>query len=196
MPKLAQRRPPAISATDWMQPLPPAPRFVLHGDARARERAASVWGAAFSQVPCRAIVAGARATLWQGPEEYLLLELSPAPAATAAAPGATDPDTLAQALEQALADVPHALVDVSHRQFALELMGPHAAAILCAGCPLDLDPREFPVGMCTRTVFAKADIVLWRTAAEIFHVEAWRSFAGYLGGALAEVAREYHPAAR
>ena len=59
-------------------------------------------------------------------------------------------------------------------------------------CPLDLDLREFPIGMCTRTVFAKADIVLWRTRAEAFHVEVWRSFAGYVTGLLGEIAREFY----
>jgi glucoamylase len=34
---------------------------------------------------------------------------------------------------------------------------------------LDLDIEAFPVDMCTRTVFAKADIVLWRTAPDTFH---------------------------
>ena len=46
--------------------------------------------------------------------------------------------------------------------------------------------------MCTRTVFAKADIVLWRTRADAFHLEVWRSFAGYVGGVLAEIAREFY----
>jgi sarcosine oxidase subunit gamma len=44
--------------------------------------------------------------------------------------------------------------------------------------------------MCTRTVVAKAEIVLWRTSEEIFHVEVWRSFAPYVTDFLAEVARE------
>jgi len=39
--------------------------------------------------------------------------------------------------------------------------------------------------MCTRTVLAKADIVLWRTGQTTFHLEAWRSFAAYVSGLLA-----------
>jgi sarcosine oxidase subunit gamma len=88
--------------------------------------------------------------------------------------------------------MPHALVDISHRQFALQVSGPHAATILSGGCPLDLDLSEFPAGMCTRTVFAKADIVLWRTREDAFHVEVWRSFAGYVTGVLREIAMEFH----
>ena len=56
---------------------------------------------------------------------------------------------------------------------------------------LDLDPAAFPVGMATRTLFTKAEIVLWRQGADTFHVEVWRSFAPYLHGLLAEAAREY-----
>ena len=92
--------------------------------------------------------------------------------------------------------IPHALVDVSHRQFAVAVSGAHAADILNGACPLDLDLAEFPVGMCTRTVFAKAEIVLWRTAEETFHVEIWRSFAGYVTGVLGEIASEFYPGGR
>ena len=186
MAKMAARRAPTLTVTDWMQPLPPANRWVLHGDATVRAHATPVWGVAFSETACRATLEGARATLWLGPDEYLLLNLAPF------ADGPQSASAMEQALERALADTPHALVDVSHRQFALQLTGPHASAILNGGCPLDLDLREFPVGMCTRTIFAKADIVLWRTGAEVFHLEAWRSFSGYITGVLGEIAREYY----
>ena len=102
-------------------------------------------------------------------------------------------DAIDTALKRALSEVPCALVDISHRQFALEVSGPHAAAILSGGCPLDLDLGEFPIGMCTRTVFAKADIVLWRTRGDAFHLEVWRSFSGYVTGLLCEIAREFDP---
>jgi sarcosine oxidase, subunit gamma len=74
----------------------------------------------------------------------------------------------------------------------LEVSGPHAATILSGACPLDLDLAEFPVGMCTRSVLAKADIVLWRTGASAFHLEAWRSFSGYVAGLLREIATEFY----
>jgi sarcosine oxidase subunit gamma len=113
-----------------------------------------------------------------GPDEYLLLDLSPAE------PSAVTAETL----ERALQDIPHALVDISQRQLAWQISGPDATLLLNGGCPLDLDIQEFPVGMCTRTVFAKADIVLWRTGEQTFHVEVWRSFADYWVGVLDEVA--------
>jgi len=181
MDDLAQRRPPPMPAAEWLRMLPPAARWILHGGEAARALAAPVWGVGFSPAACRAMLLGTRATLWLGPDEYLLLDFAPGEGAAA------------NALESALAAEPHALVDVSHRQFAFEVSGQHAATILSAACPLDLDAGEFPVGMCTRTVFAKADIVLWRTNPDTFHVEAWRSFAGYVGGMLQEIAREFYP---
>jgi sarcosine oxidase, subunit gamma len=181
MPEVATRSLPPVPQKKWMCALPPAMRFILHGDVSARSAAAAVWGVAFAEQSCRAMMRGARATLWLGPDEYLLLSGIESQAAEAAG-----------ALELALKDRPHALVDISHRQFALEVNGPHAASILNGGCPLDLDLSEFPVGMCTRTVFAKADIVLWRTREDAFHVEVWRSFAAYVTGSLCEIAMEFY----
>jgi sarcosine oxidase, subunit gamma len=182
MPEVAVRALPAVPATEWMRKLPPAMRFILHGDGSVRETAAGIWQAAFSEQSCRAVTQGRRATLWLGPDEYLLLgadeESQPAAAA---------------ALEQGLRDIPHALVNISHRQFGLEIHGPHAATVLNGACPLDLDRNEFPVGMCTRTVLAKADIVLWRTADDVFHLEVWRSFGAYVTGLLDEIAGEFYP---
>src|ERR687898_480955 len=60
---------------------------------------------------------------------------------------------------------PASLVDVSHRHRAFEVSGPAAAALLNEGCPLDLDDAAFPAGACTRTLFGKIEILLWRSAA-------------------------------
>jgi sarcosine oxidase subunit gamma len=65
---------------------------------------------------------------------------------------------------------------------------------LSGACPLDLDPGEFLTGMCTRTVLAKADIVLWRSRDDVFHLEVWRSFSGYVTGLLREIAGEFYGA--
>ncbi len=179
----ADRSLPSVQQTPWMKALPPAMRFILHGDARVRAAAAPIWGVDCAEESCRARVQGSRAALWLGPDEYLLI-------------GADDEarDALFSLLEAALGHVPHALVDISHRQFALEVSGPHAATILSGACPLDLDLAEFPIGMCTRTVLAKADIVLWRTRDDAFHLEVWRSFSGYATGLLREIAGEFYGA--
>ena len=161
-----------------LSPLPPVARFSFRGRPAAIEVAAGAFGVALPQQACRAATAGERAALWLGPDEWLLL-----------APEAEGP-AIAAAFAEKLAGLPHALVDIGHRNVALEIAGDAAATVLNIGCPLDLDPAAFPVGMCTRTVFGKAEIVLWRTGETRFRLECWRSFAGYVWGLIEEARRE------
>ncbi len=148
--------------------LPPATRFILQCGRDARDRAGSVFGLPMPEAACRAESAAGRAALWLGPDERLLL-----------APDGTG-ESVAGTLEAALAGHSHSLVDVSHRQVALRIAGPRASELLASGCPLDLDPDAFPAGMCTRTVLARAEVVLWRLGAEEYHLETGRSFSGYV----------------
>jgi sarcosine oxidase subunit gamma len=173
-----KRTPPRIESCGWLEPLPAATRYSLRGGADARAAASRAFGVELPTTACRAAASGGRAALWLGPDEHLLI----APEAEAAGVGG--------ALGTALAGVAHSLVDISHRQVAFNVRGPHAPWLLASGCPLDLDPAEFPVGMCTRTVYAKTEIVLWRTAADAFRIEVWRSFADYLVALLHETAFE------
>jgi sarcosine oxidase subunit gamma len=154
--------------------LPPATRFVLQGGAAARGLAGEAFGVPLPESACRAHSRDARAALWLGPDERLLL----APAG--------EQEALAAGFESALAGVAHSLVDVSQRQIALLVGGPHASAALNTGCPLDLDLSAFPPGMCTRTLLGKAEIVLWRRNAAEYHLEVWRSFSDYVLGWLRE----------
>lgn len=145
----------------------PAARFVLRG-SEAVAAASAAFGVAIPTTPLRAAAGAGRAALWLGPDEWLLL----GPAA--------EVEAIAATLGAALAGLPHSLVDVSHRQTGLVLEGPGAALALNAAVPLDLSLAAFPVGMAVRTIFEKAEIVLWRTDPERFHVEVWRSFAPYV----------------
>jgi sarcosine oxidase subunit gamma len=149
-------------------------RFVFQGEAAARAAAGRAFGVAFPEDACRANSAGERAALWLGPDEHLLL-----------APDGTQ-ERIAAELEIALAGIPHSLVDVSQRQVAIPVAGANARDLLSSGCPLDLDPDVFPVGTCTRTLFGKAEVLLWRASAEEYHLEVGRSFAGYVLGCLRE----------
>jgi sarcosine oxidase subunit gamma len=112
--------------------------------------------------PCRAAEHGARAALWLGPDEWLLLGF-----------GAPETD--------------FALVDVSDRQLGFRLHGEQAGPLLAAGVPLDLAEPAFPVGMCARTLFEKAEIMLWRRGAEDWQIEIARSFAPYLREMMAAI---------
>jgi sarcosine oxidase subunit gamma len=167
-------QPPELTTGPLVTQQPAAARWILRGGAEVAAAAGGTLAVAVPLEVCRAATAGGRAALWLGPDEWLLQ----APAAEAQA--------LTAALEAALAGSAHSLVDVSQRQVALEVSGAKAATLLAAGCPLDLDLRAFPPGMCTRTMLARSEIVLWRTAATSFRVEVWRSFAAYVAAFLAE----------
>lgn len=172
------RRQQTLAATPLLRQLPPATRLVLRGGSQVLAAAADALGLPYSETPCRAVRKDTRAALWLGPDERLLI----GPADTA--------EEMAGLLQRALAGAPHSLVETSHAQTAFEVSGRHAAAALNIGCPLDLDPAAFPVDMCTRTVFAKAQVLLWRTGPEMFRVETGRSFAPYVTKILALASRE------
>lgn len=159
--------------------LPPAARFAVRvGDAVA-EAIGAAFGVPLPRDVCRAAIVGDRAALWLGPDEWLLI-----------APEA-EGEALAATLTQAPGGEPASIVEVSDRNIGVEVSGAKAAEIISAFNPLDLDLAAFPVGMCTRTVFAKAEVVLWRTTPDAFRIEVWRSFAPYVQGSLSEAAREY-----
>ena len=166
---LASRR--AVSVTL----LPPLTRLSARGGREAARRLGLAFGVALSDSPLEARVAGERAALWLGPDEWLLL-------------AAGEDVALATSIEAGLGGEPGCVIDVSHRQVGIAVAGAGAALALNAGCPLDLAEAAFPVGMCTRTVLAKADVVLWRRAPDRFHVECWRSFAPYVLDFLAQAA--------
>ena len=174
----AARQQQAVATSALLRQLPPASRFVLRGGPAVLVAAADILGLPRCDSPCRAVRNDGRAALWLGPDERLLI---------AHADAAEDMEGL---LQRALAGMPHSLVEISHALIAFELSGPRAATALNTGCPLDLEPLAFPVDMCTRTVLAKAQIVLWRTGPETFRVETARSFAPYVTKVLALAARE------
>jgi sarcosine oxidase subunit gamma len=156
---------------------PPLARWILRG-SDAAAGAGRAMDLAVPTRPLRSAAMAGRAALWLGPDEWLLL-----------APQ-QDHDILTGALAAALAGTPHSLVDVSHRQVGLLVEGEGAALALAAAVPLDLDEEAFPVGMVARTIFEKAEIVLWRTAPHRFHLEVWRSFAPYVRDLLDSFPRE------
>ena len=124
---------------------------------------------------CRSTSNDTLHALWLGPDEWLLL---------------AENVSSAEARVAGLSGTPCSAVDISHRQVALGVRGVYAEAMLNTGCPLDLAAASFPIGACARTVFHKAEIVIWRTGQDRFHVEVWRSFAPYVEALLIEAESE------
>jgi sarcosine oxidase, subunit gamma len=150
-------------------------RYIFRGNEAAKAQAFQLLSLTLANKPLTAVSSGHTHALWLGPDETLFIS-------------ETGKD-LAQTLDSQMSEV-HSTVNVSHRQLTLTIRHPQAEWLLQAGCPLDLHISQFPIGTCTRTQFEKTEMVLWRTAADTFKIEIWRSFAEYLTGLLALTAAE------
>ena len=143
-------------------------RFVFRGDQATANIVASETGLPLEQPLNRASEIGDRASLRVGPDEWLLLMS----------------ESHAENFLPAAADIgtrhPCSIVDVSHRNVGLEFKGAGVATELATACPQALETGRFPVDRCSRTLFAKAEIILWRRAEDRFHMEVWRSFVPYV----------------
>ncbi len=130
-----------------------------------------ILGIALPTEACRSSEADGRAALWLGPDEWLVLM-----AAGAVVPS-TPPGT--------------SIVDMSHGYAGIGITGAHAPTVISAFCALDLHISAFPLGMCTRTLFGKAQIVLWRTNVDTFRIEVARSVSPYVWQLLQTAGHEF-----
>ncbi len=152
---------------------PSCTKLILRCGPDAIVVAGSAFGVVLPQA-CRAATSGRRSALWLGPDEWLLI--------------APPDDAEAMTCQSAAGlTTPHALIDVSHRSIGIVVEGPRAAELINGGCALDLRADAFPTGMCTRTLFEKAAIILWRVNSHTYHVEIERSFASYVWTMLIEM---------
>ncbi|MFM9843671.1 MAG: sarcosine oxidase subunit gamma [Dongiaceae bacterium] len=128
----------------------------------------------------RVTVAGDRACLWLGPNEWLIV----------------GPDgqgqQFIQALRVALTGQHAAVTDVSESRTSILVEGPRARDLLQKGVPLDLHPREFQTGHCAQTHIAGASITLRQLDdAPSYEVLVLNSFAEHLWLWMESAAREY-----
>lgn len=168
-----------VGAAVELSVAPPRAKLVLRSRPDTAAAAGRTFGIVLPHEACRAAVAASRAALWLGPDEWLLLA------------EVDDAGLIAGQIEAALASTHHSCVDVSHRSCGFVVQGLQAATVLNHGCPLDLSHASFPVGMCTRTLFEKAEIVLWRVEKHAYHLEIERSFAPYVWTMLIEAREEF-----
>ncbi|HEX7390706.1 MAG TPA: sarcosine oxidase subunit gamma family protein [Acidiphilium sp.] len=157
----------------------PMARFSLRLSEAAVAAASAELGLDLAGPLNRAVQGNEAVAIRLGPDEWLILA------------GEADGARIVAALDRAVPDRLFSLVDIGHRQTGIVLDGPAAADMLNAGCPLDLSLEAFPKGAATRTLFLKAEIVLWRLAPARFHIEVWNSFAPYVWALLKEIGREY-----
>lgn len=155
---------------------PPAIRLDVRADTQAAATVGLALGVLLGSAPCRAVITRQRTALWLAPDEWLVL----------------GPENDHALLQHGVA-VPASIVDVSHGFLGIDVNGPRAAWCINAFNALDLDASVFPVTACTRTVFGKAQIVLWRAETDSFRIEVARSLAPYVWQCLEDARREFLP---
>ena len=146
-------------------------KITLRGSEAVARKVAEVSGSGFAEAINSASRAGDVRMSRLGPDEWLLIGLSPAD------------------LEGALKGMHHALVDISERLLAIELEGPAAREVLAGACPMDLFTVE--PGFASRTVMGKAEIVLECLGHDHFLLHTNRSFLEYLWLLVLEIGREH-----
>jgi len=157
-----------------LSPVAPMERISLRAEEKAIAGLGKAIGLSLPKKPGTSVSKGTTAALWIGPDEWLIL-------------GAEG-----TGLEEKLNKVKTGLysaVSVNHRNTAITVSGANVVNALNGGCPRDLSLDAFPVDGCGRTIIGKAEVVLWRTAEDAFHVECWRSFSDYVWKYLVDSAR-------
>jgi sarcosine oxidase subunit gamma len=163
------------SGTVRLTPAPVASRISLRARAEDVTALSTALGLVLPTRPkTSSTSADGRLALWLGPDEWLVI------------------DDKAGGLMEACAasGALHSATDVSHRNTAIVVSGPGAEAAINAGCSLNLSPKVFPVGACTRTLLGKVEVVVVRISDDTFRVECWRSFASYAFEMLSEGATD------
>lgn len=159
-----------------LEAAPPASRTSLRATTAGLKAFEKHLGFALPQQPGKSTSKAGRYALWLGPDEWLLIDTKNADATMV-------PKT---------ANRNFSAVDISHRNTAFLISGPGAINTLNGGCPRDLSLPAFPVGACSRTIFGKAEVVLYRTGKDVFRLECWRSFASYVRDYLMDGAKDAH----
>lgn len=154
--------------------LPPAERISLRAPSGSINALSKALDVKLPQKPKTSVAEGNRTALWLGPDEWFVIDEA-------------GKDLLADC---AGVEALHSAVGISHRNVAISVSGPAAAATINAGCPQDLSLAAFPVGACSRTILGKVEIVLYRPAEDAFRVECWRSFSDYVWTFLTEAAKD------
>lgn len=149
-------------------------RFSLRAEEKAVAGLGKAIGLSLPRNPGGVTLKDSLVAFWLGPDEWLVT----------AREGSGIEDKLSK-----VKTGHYSVVPVNHRNTAMIIHGPNATNALNSGCPRDLSLEAFPVNSCSRTIIGKAEVVLWRTDKDAFHVECWRSFSDYVWKFLVDAGR-------
>lgn len=149
-------------------------------DAAFTRACAQVFGVALPVTPNTQAEGEGVIVCWMGPTEWLVL---------------TEDQACSKwrdALKSALAEVHSGVVELSGGQTLIEIRGEHAVDTLAKGTTIDLHPRHFGAGSCTRTLLAKTTAFIRVVEpGQAFEIVVRRSFADHLWRWLRDAAGEY-----
>lgn len=161
----------------------PGTQLAIRGNALDEAFTAAVADILGVELPVTPKTAGrgpGKAVLWLGPDEWL--------AVMAADCGAE----MSGRLTEALAEVHHAVVDVSHSRAVIGLEGPKARDVLMKGTNIDTHPRKFGPDNCIQARLGRCHMLLHQLDdSPAYDIYIHRSFAVYAWKWLCDAAREY-----
>lgn len=157
-----------------LNPVEAMERISLRAEDKAVAGLGKAIGLSLPKKPATSVTKGGVTALWIGPDEWLILD--------------AEGSNLEAKLNKVKTGL-YSVVPVNHRNTGITVSGAKAVNALNGGCPRDLSLEAFPVGACGRTIIGKAEVVLWRTGKDSFHVECWRSFSDYVWKYLVDSAR-------
>ncbi|GMQ76705.1 MAG: sarcosine oxidase subunit gamma family protein [Gammaproteobacteria bacterium] len=179
----AQARAPAAHAGVVLCERQAGTQLVIRGDGSEGGFSAAVsqtLGLELPVTPKTAHRRRARTLLWLGPDEWL------------AVMAADNDGKLSAGLVAALADVSHAVVDVSHSRAVIGLQGSNAREVLLKGTNLDLHPRAFGPDNCIQARLGRCHMLLHQLDdGPSYDIYVHRSFAVYAWNWLCDAASEY-----
>lgn len=155
-----------------LRQLPCATMINLRGpgdDPAFAEICGRIIGLPLPTAPNRFVSSKRRHCLWQGPDEWLIIETDSKAA------------SLASRLDDELTAFHHAVTDVSGNRITLRLSGHWMIELLSAGCPLDFCADAFKQGMTVQTTLARTPVtVMFVNDAPTFDLLVRRSLVNYL----------------
>ena len=175
---------PVVKTQTAFRELPFVTKINLRGDPSDKKFVCAVSDIAGSDLPLHhgGVTRSDQARiLWLGPDEWMIISDTIAPA-----------DLLKQfrAYEK---DLVLSAVDVSSARTIIALEVPNADWILAKGCGLDLHPRRFALGSCAQTHLARVSVILERSPGaenSSWQIYVANSFAAYIADWLIEALRE------
>jgi sarcosine oxidase subunit gamma len=153
-----------------LRPSPIRHRFLFQADERELEARMLAAGLAPPPGILRARIIDSVTLLRPGPDEWLLVSEAEMPPNWREIAGS-------------------GAIEISHGYAGIEWSGPRMLLALSAGCPLDLHDQAFPIGMATRTLYGKSEVLLWRQEQARLHMEVPRSYLSAMLAFFAETAR-------